>query len=660
MRGSQSTGSSHTRAQTCRLGHRQAFVPAVLWLPLLLLSASDVWASYSSPLTSTPVGSPTAPPSSYEGGLVTNPNPMDSSSNSVITGNVRGGKHFRGPIPYDAPTSFQAPLGSTRLDSFLRYSAVPDELGGYAPGYDTFYSPTGTASKIRPGQGGVFAPTSPRVAGGISQWRPDQPADVVDLGDTRQSRVSVGETASTAGGSLDTWRRFGNWPLSRSPEQMRQVISDELGRQFTDDLASQQNNQPITPEEYRLQMEQFRQQLEKVKADASKLEQSLRVGDALPKDASQQAPSDPAEAARLRTTIEGLTTPLPQAGIERRSGSDLLLKPAPLAPDISALTGQAQAPGAADIASIIAPRGLAPVPGAKGIATSESRLPVSSSQSNAGGLVPDAATRTERVAELFLPRGQGGAGQTQAGSAGDLPALQRIKETAGAMEKPSGSSIYKPMNAMSEARSAPDRVAALMESLPATSNEMDSQGSVDANTPGTGELKPSEQLAGDQVRQRRETLTSSSMERFDRYLKAAEMYLQQGRYYRAVESFSLASLYSPNDRRVYLGRSHALFAAGEYVSSATFLAKAIELDPNQTLAKLDLVNATGGPDLFLRRITDLEQCARTTGTPDLQFLLAYTYYQMDRPEEAKTAIEAAEKGLPHLSAVSLLRAAIGK
>jgi len=627
----------------------------MLWLPLLLLSANDVWASYGSPLA----GSPTVPPSSYEGGLVTNPNPMNNSSNSVITGNVRGGKHFRGPIPYDASTSFQAPLGSTRLDSFLRYSAVPDELGGYAPGYDTFYSPTGTASKFRPGQGGVFAPTSPRVAGGISQWRPDQPSDVVDLGDIRQSRVSVGETSSTADGSLDSWRRFGNWPLSRSPEQMRQVISDELGRQFTDDLASQQNSQPITSEEYRLQMEQFRQQLEKVKADASRLEHSLITGDTLPKDASQQVLSDPAEATRLRATVEGLTTPLSQAGIERRGDSDLLPKSAPLTPDISVLTRPPQASDAADIASIIAPRRLAPAPGAKGSTASESRLPVTSPQSSAGGLVPDAAARTDRIGELFLARGQG-TGQTQLGSAGDLPALQRIKETAGALERPSRSSIYTPVNATDGAASAPDGVDGLTEFLPPTSGESDSLGTVDANKPATGELRPSEGLVGDQIRQTHQTLTSSSQERFDRYLKAAEMYMQQGKFYRAVESFSLASLYNPNDRRVYVGRSHALFAAGEYVSSATFLAKAIELDPNQTLAKLDLVNATGGPDLFLHRITDLEQCAKTGATPDLQLLLAYIYHQMDRPEEAKTAIEAAEKGLPHLSALDLLRAAIVK
>ncbi len=638
MRGSQSTGLSPV----------QPSVAAVLCL-VLLLFADDAWASYGM----SSVGSPTLPPSSYEGGLVTNPNPLDNSSNSIITGNVRGGKHFRGPIPYDASTSFQAPLGSTRLDSFLRYSAVPEELGVYSPGYETFYSPTGTTSKIRPGQGGVFAPTSPRVAGGIAQWRADQPSDVVDLGDIRQSRVSVGETATATDGSQDSLGRYGNWPLSGTPGQTRQGLSDELGRQFADDRAPLQNSQPITPEEYQLQMEQFRQQLEKVKAGASKLEQSMTTGDALSKDASQQAPSDPAGLAAVRKALEGASAPLPQPPDTERSGDSelVLLRPGPLIPGTPTVDRQTQTPGSTDIPGLITPPA-----GARGSATAESRPPSAAAQSGPGRLTEDAATRTNRIAGLFLTQGPGGPGQSQMNSAGELPALQRIKEAAGALEKPYGSTPRVTTNAAGDTSLPPDRLASLMEQLRSTSGEIDALERADVNKPAAAEMKPTD----NHTPAKYQSLTPASQEKFDRYLKMAEMHLQQGRYYRAVESFSLASVYNPNDRRVHIGRSHALFAAGEYVSSATFLAKAIELDPGQTLAKLDLVNATGGPDLFLRRITDLEQCSVKTGTPDLQLLLAYIYYQMDRPDEARTAIEAAEKGVGHLSAVDLLRDAITK
>ena len=114
-----------------------------------------------------PVISSTVPQSSVSGGLVSTPNPMDNSINLVITGNVTGGKHFRGLVPYNSPTSFESQLGSSSLDSFLRYSA-PGPIGGPAnfrgssgasylsPGhYGPFFSPSGTVATLEAGQRAV-------------------------------------------------------------------------------------------------------------------------------------------------------------------------------------------------------------------------------------------------------------------------------------------------------------------------------------------------------------------------------------------------------------------------------------------------------------------------------------------------------------------------
>ena len=90
-------------------------------------------------------------------------------------------------------------------------------------------------------------------------------------------------------------------------------------------------------------------------------------------------------------------------------------------------------------------------------------------------------------------------------------------------------------------------------------------------------------------------------------MKSAQLYLQQGQYSRAAESFALACMYDSRDARPQIGRSHALLAAGEYLGSAICLAKAIELDPRYTLQKLDLLEAVGGPDRFVQRFTDLKQ-----------------------------------------------------
>jgi tetratricopeptide (TPR) repeat protein len=149
---------------------------------------------------------------------------------------------------------------------------------------------------------------------------------------------------------------------------------------------------------------------------------------------------------------------------------------------------------------------------------------------------------------------------------------------------------------------------------------------------------------------------------FDRHLRAAQLSMQQGQYARAAESFSLAAGCNPKDVRPLVGRSHALFAAGQYLSSAVYLAKAIELDPRHVLAKPDrkpdFTEALGGPDLFLQRVTDLEKRAKAGGPPVLHLLLAYIYQQMDMPQEATTCLQAARKGLPSSRSVELLQAAI--
>jgi tetratricopeptide (TPR) repeat protein len=138
------------------------------------------------------------------------------------------------------------------------------------------------------------------------------------------------------------------------------------------------------------------------------------------------------------------------------------------------------------------------------------------------------------------------------------------------------------------------------------------------------------------------------------------LYLRQGRYYRAAESFTLAAAYQPNDGRAFLGKSYALFGAGEYLSSALYLARALELDPRAVLGRSDLVNAIGGPVVFAARITDLEQCAGTGDAPQLQFLLAYVYSQMNRPVEAQAALAAAEKQLSPSLALDLLKTIVGR
>jgi tetratricopeptide (TPR) repeat protein len=155
-----------------------------------------------------------------------------------------------------------------------------------------------------------------------------------------------------------------------------------------------------------------------------------------------------------------------------------------------------------------------------------------------------------------------------------------------------------------------------------------------------------------------ETFASFSQDKFNQNMRAAELYLKQGRYYRAADAYTLASLYKPNDPLAYAGKSHALFASGEYMSSALFLSRALQIFPEYARFKIDLVSMVGNRDKLESRVVDVEEWLKRSGAPELQFLLAYVYYQMNRLQPAKEAIDAAYKQMPQSPAVLALKKAI--
>ena len=94
-------------------------------------------------------------------GLARQPNPMDSSHNWVMTGNVTGGKHFHGNVPYRASGELNIPLGSSALDGFKRYaSPMSTSQTGMNSSY---YATSRTASHMIPGNMQMVTPAFPQV-----------------------------------------------------------------------------------------------------------------------------------------------------------------------------------------------------------------------------------------------------------------------------------------------------------------------------------------------------------------------------------------------------------------------------------------------------------------------------------------------------------------
>ena len=88
------------------------------------------------------------------------------NGNDVVTGNVTGGKEFRGQVPYTDPRAFRGQNSSSGLtsDNFIRSSAGPDTRVTDAP--QTFYgtsravAPPSGYQEVTPGSGGYVPQTN--------------------------------------------------------------------------------------------------------------------------------------------------------------------------------------------------------------------------------------------------------------------------------------------------------------------------------------------------------------------------------------------------------------------------------------------------------------------------------------------------------------------
>lgn len=648
-----------------------------LCLFTILVLGTLVSARYGNPAAGTSGASRgTIPPSSYAGSLVSTPNPVDTAGNLVVTGNVGAGKAFRGSVPYSSPTSFKSPLGSTSLDPFLRYSAVPPELSDGPSGYTPFYSQTGTVPKMQPGYPGVFAPGSPRIATPATQLRPDQPADVM-LAEALPSQTSLGQKADDPLGD-----RSWSSPIraqsslegilslpSRTPEEVRQLIAGEPGSPTPERVLSSQSRPAASSEDYRRQVEQLQRDFDRVKTTASQFDQDPKATRPTPdlqtmgpKSTEPVQPLISTEALRRAFQPQSqrqdqpptINPPADQDLMTRSPGTSLKAE----GEGLSLYPGRPQTPL----------EGGAPFGRVQGQATTGlsdlALVPAQSSltgahagASPASGPAPSAsemAALRSRINAIFASETGGTVTEKPGDTPGKLPAMQRLEETARAFDAP-GRLLAQPLQDSRAATSSSVELVPAPADPPQTAPSVPSQG-LDSLPPDRPRIQGQTSTPLPPAK-----LDPVSQEKFERYMKLAQVDVQQRRYARAAESFALAAAYHPRDARPQIGRSQALLAAGEYLGSAASLAKAIELDPPLTLAvtRSDLIDAVGGPDQFIQRITAVEQqAAKAADTPGLQLLLAYIYRQMDRPEQAREAVRAAKKGLRAARSVDLLEAAL--
>jgi tetratricopeptide (TPR) repeat protein len=604
---------------------------------------------------------------------------VDNAGNLVITGNVGGGKAFRGNVPYGSPTNFNGPLGSTSLDPFLRYSAVPPELSDGPAGYTPFYSATGTVATIQPGSSGVFAPGSPRIAATVLPLHSEQLPDMMPGSETPPPVVStgrridgiLGDSFSPSAGRVQT-SSDGIVPLSfKTPEEMRRIIAGESSNPVAQRALAPQSIQTTTSEDYQRQVEQLQRDLDRVKTNASQFEQDLQAGKQA--SAAQVMEQKSTDAVPLSISAEALRRVMqPQSQPQNQpptpnppANQDLPPRLTTLSPDGSVTPGLMPGQTAAGSLGLMLASppdsptgaGMNAAP-ASGFGQSSSDMAALKNRINAVFASQAEGNPAEKAGDNssnLRPQGPDPAltrGQALPAAA-SVPAMQRVEETVRAFDAP-GKILEHPLqNSTGHAPAPAEPVPPPPDSLGAAPSTL-SHGA-DAVTSGRPQVQGQTSLP---PLPKEIKLDPVAKEKYDHYMNLAQAGMRQGRYSRAAEFFLLASGYNPRDARSQIGRSQALLASGEYPGSALCLTKAIELDSRAALAKSDLMETVGGPDRFLQRFTELKQRADTGDVPALQLLLAYVYQQMNRPEEARAALQAARKGMSSSKAADLLEAAL--
>ena len=568
------------------------------------------------------VGPATMPASTFRSGLVRSPNPIDTSSNLMITGNVSGGKHFRGIVPYNAISDFGGRLNTGTLDSFLRYSAGSNETWRLPGRFTPFYSQTGTVTTTIPEGRVVVRPPTTRI-----DDRAEEGFDLEHFG-----RVGVRGLPSTDSALLNIRLR----PMSRARQELERTISTEIGR-YTQGrrLAEMLQDARIgkSPEELlqgevviedvvespslleRHQMKQLRQELIQ---DLLELEEERR--------------REPAE-------LQGRVVPVERV-LKRKKGGELLSS--------RRLTSQDKSLWFRSREISKTDRQQVGEPILRGRLRKEGKTETQ--------FIPEKAGRVRSRAPTETPELGGGTSQRARPGEADLRKLDEIKVV--------DSDVYEKMK---------QQLGSLRE------DSYDSYGA-DSKSP----LVDSESIGGIETMSYKQkakailgahrTFASFADDKFNQHIREGEAYVKQGEYYRAADAYTLASVYRPESPLAYAGKSHALFAAGEYMSSALFLSRALEIFPEYEKklkgenegAETELANLAVlasslkviDRDKLEDRVVDIEQWQEKSDSAELQFLLGYIYYQIGRLDVAREAIEKAYEKMPDAPAVITLKKVI--
>jgi len=621
--------------------NKRVFIIAALLSATLF---SPISFSIENPGIGNPVGPSTIPPSTIRSGLVNTPAPIDTTGNLIITGNVRGGRHFRGTVPYRSTTSFGSDLGSSSLNSFLRDTAGPEDFRTYPRQYGNrpYYSPSETVSTMMPGRSEVFAPTRMMSTRAQENARTTR-ADVLGMESMPQGQTlsgrGVGATDSDLQRPLTQYGRSAESQLTFQdtyPDR-RQSPSERTDSLKYPNRETDRGNVKPNFESRAIPSKQAaeRKQTAAVPYEFSTSQRykpptdsSLQKKLFLQKDTNWSTESPESQSIRDRRVsgkLEALEADRPDTSGTNRAGqdrqqSDVLERIRKQLDDLTKSLDEnlkrRQERRTADNEPA-ATRERTPFKSERYVPDSrEAVIPPEPINSSAASSYDE-----QRGGELRFN------GEKLTPPAGGVQ--NRAKGGRGTGLEFSEISSYE----------SPQKKSSPLDEL----NKV-SQGDISAEA--------------SRIMGKHRSLESLSASKFDQHMRAAEDYLRAGEYYRAASCFSLALMYQSDNPLALAGRGHALFAAGEYVSSALFLSRALTISPEYLQVRVDLAAMLSDEKKLAGRIDDIEQWLARSGSSQLQFLLGYVYYRTGRLLKAKKEIDAAYEKTPDSPAVQVIKITI--
>jgi tetratricopeptide (TPR) repeat protein len=524
-----------------------------------LIIVTPALIAQETPGIDNPAGIATVPQSSLRNGTVRNPTSDYYSNqfggNLIVTGNVEGGAHFRGLVPYRSTWEFTESLGSSTLDSFLRDSArtyYPDLPPGVSRPY---YLPSQTVTTLgQPGQSSL-------------QLFYDQLEQ-----QTRQifkANIQSTMEEEPQGNLLKMYSR--DRPMSMRLEELVELI--------TVPAATPQDIAEVPTDTVENKISELASQLQQEVNGTSELQTNLQ-------DQSVQPDKRDDTLKPLSQLLQDEQTQQPEEPVEKtepeEEKQDELKKPEDIYTKIEQQIEQQIEQETQKLLEQLKPK-------ADETQTEQPLQPYPATESTL-----KSEHRRKLLYEFFLK-----------------------EKTAQSQDDSWQNAIAKKLflKEPGKARATPGTYASFADLADA---------------------------------------------KFNQYMKVAAEYMKQGEYYRAADAWTLASTYKPDDPLAYAGKAYALFAAGEYMSSAYYLSRAIEIYPGYLQLQVKLEPDIMEKDALEKRVVDLSKWASSTGSGELFFLLAYICYRSDKLELAEEAIEITLDRMPDSAAVISLKNVIFK